>query len=174
MSYKKPSVSELIALLDKPGLLYWANKIGLQGTKLSDYKKQSTGAGISLHQQISEKIKTGKEIIGHVLKEKFSVFEKKVNIIDSEIHLETDYFTGRADIRFSYKGNDYISDFKSSQTIYLEHKLQLCAYKMAFPDCNISITNLPDLITTPIKIDFEKGAKILIALSEIYKLKNEL
>ena len=50
----KPSVTELIGMLDKPGLLNWANKIGLDGIKLEDYRKKSMINGTSLHKQIED------------------------------------------------------------------------------------------------------------------------
>lgn len=161
-------------MLDKPGLLYWANKIGLEGVKLSDYRKKSTEDGTSLHNQIRDFVLHKKPIQDPLLKKNFNEFTQKVELIDVEQKIETEYFIGRYDVKFSYNNKTYITDFKSSDGIYFETKLQLCAYKMAHPECFIGVTNIPSMITTPIQLDFNKGKEILICLSKIYQLKNEL
>jgi hypothetical protein len=48
----KPTVSQLLQLLDKPALLGWANKIGLEGISLDEYRKKSTKGGTDLHKEI--------------------------------------------------------------------------------------------------------------------------
>jgi len=52
MTIKKPSVSQLLSLLDKPALLGWANKIGLEGKTLLDVRRQNMSAGTNLHKQV--------------------------------------------------------------------------------------------------------------------------
>ena len=53
------SVSKLIEVLNKPALLHWSNKIGLQGISLKDYRKKSTSKGTSKHNQIENYLLNG-------------------------------------------------------------------------------------------------------------------
>lgn len=167
----KPTVTQLINLLDKPGLLKWANNIGLQGIKLDDYRKNSKGNGISLHRQIQMFVenKIPFENVEH--QNKFDQFILNKEIIDLEKNIETDWFIGRYDAKIKCGERKIICDFKSGSSIYLEQKLQLSAYKMAHPDCEIAIVQIPDFIFKPIEIDFKKCELILKCLHKIWELK---
>ena len=49
----KPSVTNLVDMLDKPALMRWANKIGLEGIKLDEYKSQKKDEGSNIHETIA-------------------------------------------------------------------------------------------------------------------------
>lgn len=55
----KPSVTKLIELLDKPALLRWANKIGLEGTHIDAYRAKEKESGLTIHEQVENFTKFG-------------------------------------------------------------------------------------------------------------------
>lgn len=173
---KKPSITELTGLLDKPALLKWANKIGLQGINIDDYKKQSTSNGTNLHKQIENYLLNGFKLDDEKIHEKCVKFFLDKNIISVEKWCENEYFLGRLDIKFEYNGETYIADFKTNcKGIYLEHKLQLSAYRMIEKSEKVAIISIPEFILIPIMdCDFNKCEQIMINLANIYNLKNEM
>ncbi len=172
----KPSVTKLIGLLDKPALLKWANKIGLEGIKLDEYRKKSLSDGDSLHKQIESFIRNKTPFTNLELKNNFERYFQNKKIIESEKEIETDYFTGRLDIKIKYNSKIFLCDFKSNQkAVYFENKLQLVAYGMAEQCDGFGIISIPDLTFLPVFVpDRKPYEKILINLSEIYALKNQL
>lgn len=169
----KPTVTELLKLLDKPQLLKWANKIGLDGVSLDEYRRQSTTKGTSIHNQIEyyNKFKTPFEDKEAQARYDFLMKDKKV--LKFEEVLEGDLFKGRMDIQLDYMGKIYNCDFKSSSGIYLENVLQLTAYKMIAPCDFIAVIQIPEMIFKPIYSiqDFTPYENILRALTSIYKNK---
>lgn len=168
---KKPSITELIKLLDKPALLSWANKQGLKGIDIS--KSVSKKEGTSIHQQIERYIKHGvafNEIHNQIYFDK--LFNDK-KIIYNELEIETDYFKGRIDLCYSQNNDIYISDFKlNRRQVYFEDKLQLVAYSMAVKCSKFSIISVPDFNEITFDIpDVERYINIIKSLSDIYTNK---
>ena len=58
------SVTGLISMLDKPALMKWANKIGLQGIELSKYSKKSKSEGNDIHNKVECFLKYGVDFKG--------------------------------------------------------------------------------------------------------------
>ena len=172
---KKPSVSDLIGLLDKPGLMFWANKIGLKGESLAAYKTKLRSKGTSLHSIVENFAVDGELLTDEQLNEKMINFFSDKEIIDSEQSFETEYYTGRYDVRLKWKGLTYKCDYKSSSKIYLENKIQLAAYKLAFPDDDsLAVIHLKDFVISPVNLDMSLYEELLIALSKVYELKYKL
>lgn len=172
----KPSVTELIGLLDKPALLKWANKIGLEGIALDSYRKKVMNQGTSLHKQIEDFILHNKPFIDNEYFIKFQEFMNDKQIISVETNVENDYFRGRYDIKLKYNGLIYICDFKSNhKAVYFENKLQLVSYKMADNCDEIAIISIPDFKFMAVEIsDFEPYEQIIINLFNIYSLKKQI
>lgn len=173
---KKPSVTELTALLDKPALLTWANNIGLQGIRLSEYRNASTKSGSNMHKIIESYLLLGVEMPDKGMQDRCKIFFSDKEILGIETKIETEYFTGRYDVKFIHKGVMYIADFKSNQKgIYIENKLQLSAYRMADGCDKVCIVSIPDFVLIPIDdINFNDCERALILLSELFTLKNNL
>jgi len=170
---KKPSVSELTDLLNKPALLNWANKIGLNGISLFDYRNKAKAAGTSIHNQIENYIKNKTPFEDANVQDNFEKYFANKKIISYEKEIETDYFKGRYDILIEYNSKKYLCDFKSNHKVaYFENKLQLVAYKMAEPCDNVGIISVPDFTFIPTYIDdFGMYEEILKNLSLIYQTK---
>jgi len=49
---KSYSVTDLIKILNKPGLLYWANNIGLSGLSLHEQRNKLAKKGTKKHNEI--------------------------------------------------------------------------------------------------------------------------
>jgi hypothetical protein len=173
---KKPSVSDLIGLLDKPGLMFWANKIGLKGESLAAYKTKIRNKGTSIHSIVESFSVDGLLSSDDELNKKMINFFSDKEIIDSEQSFETEYYTGRYDVRLKWKGLIYKCDYKSSSKVYLENKIQLAAYKLAFPDDDdsLAVIHLKDFVISPINLDMNLYEELLIALSKVYELKYKL
>ena len=77
---KKPSVTELIKLLDKPALMYWANKQGLAGIDIKTERKKWLNDGTSMHSQVEEYVKNKTPFLNKDHQDNFDKF-----IFDKEI-----------------------------------------------------------------------------------------
>lgn len=96
----------------------WANKIWLEGVKLSDYYNKSTKEWIDKHAELQ--------------KEFLEKWYKDYKTLGIEIDISNNDICGRMDFvaeRWEYK---YIFDLKSSDRVYLSHVLQLLAYKSMY------------------------------------------
>lgn len=167
----KPTVTELLDILNKPALMKWANKIGLQGISLDDYRNKSKKEGTYLHKQIENYLLNGIQFENSETQKCFELFQSDKVFKEIECNIETEYFRGRFDAKIIYKGELYLCDFKSNDAIYLEQKLQLTAYRMADKFCKIAVVKIPEFIFKPVVIqDYKPYEDLLIELSKIYHL----
>jgi hypothetical protein len=173
---RKPSVTKLLDILAKPALIEWANRKGLEGIDIVEYRAQKMQSGTDLHKEIEMACKGegwfSREIDGMNFKRFFA--GKK--ILANEGKIETEWFVGRYDISFvDSDGVEYIADFKRGyKRTYLEHKLQLIAYTMARP-AEMAIIPIPQFQMVPIAIQNRKPYEnILKNLSAIYYARKEL
>jgi hypothetical protein len=171
MTKDKPTVTELLNILNKPALLKWANKIGLQGIALDDYYKKSKKAGTSLHKQIEEYLLHGVAFEDNAVQQRFELFQSDKVFKEVESVIETEYFRGRLDAKIIYKDNLYLCDFKSNDVIYLEQKLQLTAYRMSDRNCKIAIIKIPEFTFKEVIIeDYKPYEDLIFSLTQIYHL----
>lgn len=168
----KPSVTQLLNLLDKPGLMVWANKIGLEGIRLDEYRKECLKKGTSLHKQTESFINSGIAFEHENVQTNCLHFLKNVEVLDIESKVETDHYQGRYDIRYIKNGETFIGDFKSSKGVYLENVLQLIAYSVAEDIDNISVIEIPSFKEKIIRVKDKKPfIEMLKSLSNIYQMK---
>jgi hypothetical protein len=172
----KPTVTELLKLLDKPALLKWANQQGLKGIDIDKERGKWLNAGTSIHSQVESFIRKGEPFISDVDQSYFKVFISDKEILGLENKIETEWFTGRYDIKVKWKDKIYIMDFKNkSKRIYFENKLQLIAYGMAEPCDSFAIVSVPTFTVMNFKVEDRKPyEEILKCLSRIYTLKSEI
>lgn len=166
----KPTVTQLIDLLNKPALMKWANKIGLEGIKLDDYKKKSGEDGDDIHKLIENDFRHGITFEN----EKFQKFKSRYNLVTSEPIIECDHYRGRADVILERNGLNYLFDFKASNSIYFEQKLQLIAYKRVLKVDKIGIVNTTYFTENIISVTEEEEkqyVKIISALTVIWAAK---
>lgn len=179
---KKPSITNLIKLLDKPALLKWANKKGLEGVDISVYSKDIMKTGTILHNQIQAYIEDGVAFEDANTQLCFESFISDKEVLCCEKEIETDYFVGRLDFMFKFKdsGRKILVDFKTTsqganKKLYLENKLQLVAYGMAENSDGFAVVTLPDFSYIPLDItDRTPYEGIIKSLSNIYSLKKSI
>lgn len=165
------TVTRLIDLLEKPGLKYWANKIGLQGVSLKDYEPKVKKEGNIGHNQIEDYIKNGVLFDGF---EKFDEAVKGFEIIGCEVDCDNGYINGRVDLVLSMSNEVFVVDFKRSNKIYLSTKLQLSSYKHILGADHIMYMNLDEMKLKKIDIDTSKYFSIMKKLYSIKLMLNEL
>ena len=170
---KKPSITQLLDLLNKPALIGWANKQGLQGVDIEVSRKKYLNNGTSIHKQIENYITDGVCFSNELHQLSFNNFMEDKEIIDVEKSIETEWFVGRFDASIKYKNKVYLIDYKSNATkIYFENKLQLIAYSMAYPCDAFAVVSVPNfrLIEFDVK-EINEYKTIIKSLSDIYKSK---
>lgn len=166
----KPTVSQLIDLLNKPALLKWANKLGLDGVKLEDYRKKSGGDGDDVHKRIENDFKHGMTYDNKA----FQTFKSKYELVECEPVIECEHYKGRADVILSRHGLTWLFDFKNANNIYFEQKLQLVAYKRILKVDKIGIVNTNYFTENIVDLNEQHEAayvKILSALVHIWNAK---
>jgi hypothetical protein len=173
---KKPSVTELLEILNKPALLKWANKLGLEGTSLDAYRTKRLTYGSDIHSQIEFYLREQKPFTDIDINKKAGQFFCTMEFIDCEKFIDHDLFTGRYDAKFKINGEVWIFDFKSKfKKYYIENCLQLAAYKIAEKCDHVAIVSVPDfkLIQFP-RIEFNLLEQMIENLSKIYSLKQAI
>lgn len=159
------SVSKLLNILNKPALLGWANKIGLQGTHIDDYRKESSSKGSLKHKQIEDYL-----INGVIFEESYKI-DNLLNgyrILGVEQDINNGYINGRYDLLLEKDGKKIVIDFKSNAKIYLQQKLQLSTYKELLNADYIGIINFTDWRLDILEIDTDEYYQIIRNLYSIH------
>jgi hypothetical protein len=141
-----PGVTTILQVLNKPALLNWAWKLGMEGIDYRKVRDTRAGIGTLAHDMIECEL-TGKEL-GNL--DKYSVEDMEIalkckkhfddwrakqvdfEVLDVELVLSGSKlgFGGTVDLYYR-SGKKYIlMDFKTSKACYDEHKAQQCAYKL--------------------------------------------
>jgi hypothetical protein len=170
---RKPSVTELIGQLDKPALLGWANRIGLEGKSLVEARRQNMTQGASLHKHLERWLLNGTPMPDEDFQAKAKAFFGDKNVLACEKSIDHEKFTGRLDIKYETEdGTVWICDFKTNQSrLYRENKLQLAAYRMVEGCDRVAVISIPDMKIIEADIfDFEPYEEMILHLAEIYQL----
>jgi len=140
---KIPGVTTVLGILNKPALVIWANRLGLQGIDSSKYRDAMGEVGTLAHQMIVDyfnKVETDTsdyssnqiELAENCLLS-FWEWEKghKIEVIMAEKQLiSTEYgFGGTIDCFCNLDGQPTLLDFKTGKAIYPEMLYQLAAYE---------------------------------------------
>lgn len=169
----KPSVTKLIDLLDKPALVKWANKIGLEGIKLDDYRSKSKESGTSRHEQIEHYLKYKILPDDKTVSDQIEKFFSDKEVIAVEQSFECDEYVGRFDVKLKWKDFVFICDFKSNSGVYFETKLQLAAYKRVCECDHVAVIHLDSFILRPVDL-YPEHYFIIESLAKIYNYKSKL
>jgi len=161
------AVTRLIGMLDKPALLKWANKIGLQGIDLEFYQSESKTKGTTAHDQVERYFKHGEPFSGV---EKLEKSLAGYDVIGCEVNINNGFLFGRIDLILKKGTELYICDFKSSKGIYLSTKLQLATYKHLYNGHKICYINLDTFELVEIKINTLPYYTVVKRLYQIHEL----
>lgn len=167
------SVTKLINLLNKPSLLKWANKIGLEGIDINKYQAKSKEKGNISHKDLEDYFKNG------TMFENYQVLEKELgefDFIGCEVDTNNGFILGRIDLIMKNKKTNevWLFDFKSNKNIYLNTKLQLSAYKHIYKADKIGFINTEELKVVEIDIETNYYFEIIKRLYQIKVLLNDL
>lgn len=158
-------------MLNKPGLINWANRIGLGGTSLKEFKKKSTDKGTSKHKEIEMFLSKGVEFSDS---NKLKELIKEFDVIGVEKYVSNGFIHGYCDLILKKEKDVIIVDFKPKHEIYLSEKLQLSTYKEIFKANKIAIINYSNWSFNYININTLKYYEIIKRLYQIKKLLKSL
>lgn len=162
------AITKLIGILHKEGLLKWANKIGLEGIQLEDYRKQSSDKGNLLHKQVQDYF-LFKTPFEH--SDKLDKCLEGFEIVAVEKGFDNGFISCRTDLLIQKEGVKVVVDFKSNKGVYLDQRLQLSAYKEILQYDKIAIINFDKWCLEYINID---TAKYFNVIRYLFKVHTEL
>lgn len=150
---KVPATTTIIGRFkESGGLLYWANKCGLNGQTLDQAREPAATAGTMAHELVEAHLRgdpdpklVGEKDTIEKAKAAFATFLKwqrqcSLEFKHVEVPLVSDQhrFGGRLDA-IGIVGNELVlCDFKTSNSVYVDYTLQMAAYKVLWEE------NYPD------------------------------
>ncbi len=151
-----PGVTTVIAILDKPALLRWANNQGLKGIDCFKDRDDKGDMGSLAHSMIlsyfkKQELDTSDYTKNQIDKAENSYLKFLEWVRDKSFeptYLETPFvsekykFGGMPDYVGLINGTPTILDFKTGSGIFEEHLIQVAAYKMLIEGHSISIESL--------------------------------
>ena len=155
---KVPGVTTVLGVLNKPALVVWANRLGLQGIDSSKYRDEMADIGTLAHQMIVDYFKGEETDTAEYSKSQIELAENcllsfwewekghKIEIIMAEAQLiSTEYgYGGTIDCFCNLDGQPTLLDFKTGKAIYPEFFYQLAAYEQLLTEAGklIEVTRI--------------------------------
>ena len=139
-----PGVTTYLGVLNKPALIPWANKLGLQGIDSSKYVDNLADIGTLAHSMIMAHLKGKGVDTSEYSKTQIDLAENSfLSYLEWEKHHEVEpilvetplvseeyRFGGTLDLLAKVDGVNTLIDFKTGKAIYPEHGIQVAAYYM--------------------------------------------
>ena len=134
-----PSVTEILSIVAKPGLVAWANNMGLAGKSTKDESQRIAGIGTEVHARIEQYFKEGTSIFEGATAEalpSLQLFNNWIQkhkiepiLIEESLISQKLGYAGTIDLLAKVDDKITLIDFKTSNRIYEDYFAQLCAYK---------------------------------------------
>lgn len=138
-----PGVTTVLAVLNKPALVKWANNLGLQGIDSSKYVDEKASIGTLAHRMIADYLRGvdtdtseySKVQIDQAENAVLAFFEWEKNhpiepvLVEEPLVSERFRFGGTIDCLGKTNGNLCLIDFKTSKGIFPEMMIQVVAYR---------------------------------------------
>jgi len=192
-----PGVTTIVGILDKPALIKWANRIGLEGIEVGKYVDDKADIGTLAHAMITNRLKgedtdTSDYSANQISQSENAVlsyfeWEKSHKIepilIEEPLVSEEFGFGGTADIYAEIDGKLELIDLKTGNGIWPEHFIQTAAYahlleENGHPVDRIRILNIPRAETERFQECIvpvvDKQFEVFKHCLAIYKLRKEL
>ncbi len=148
-----PGVTTVLGVLNKPALIAWANRMGLQGIDTNKYVDEAAAVGTLAHAMIidalgGEPVRLGDFTADQLTRARYgvSVFEAwrkghdlKPQLLEQALVSEEHHYGGTIDIVAQLDGEPVLIDFKTSSGIYEEHIFQVGAYWHLLNEAGIQI-----------------------------------
>lgn len=139
-----PGVTTILGVINKPHLVPWANKLGLQGIDSTRYVDATAVVGTLAHEMVQEYLGGPAWDRGRYAPEevdlaenallKFFEWEKHITgkvetiAIERKLVHEPRRYGGTIDWIGRIEGKTWLIDFKTSRALYPEHVYQIAAY----------------------------------------------
>ncbi len=154
--YKPGITTVLKCLQNAQALKIWANKLGLEGIKVTEFVSREAEAGKLIHKMVEHYLKIGKvdyaELRARGYKQKQIDYcyervkrfidwskENDFQVIETEMNLESDRYSGRIDLYCELNGKKTIIDIKTSKEVYSDAHTQVVAGGMLLQDNNFLV-----------------------------------
>ncbi len=138
-----PGTTTITGMLNKPTLVSWANRLGLEGIDSSKYVDAAAEIGTAAHRMIEcyftgdtfEKEMYSPHALSLAENSMISFYEwadrHEIEVQGTEMQLTSDtlLYGGTIDCLCTIDGVPTLLDFKTSKAIYDEHFIQLAAYR---------------------------------------------
>lgn len=195
-----PGVTTVLGLLNKPALVPWANKLGLQGIDVKKYVDDKADIGTLGHAMVTDTLMGTVTDLSDYSQNQIDLAEncalsfwewekenpiEEVFFCEKPLVSEAHRFGGTLDIYAKVNGRREIIDLKTGSGIYDEHLWQVAALKRLLeehgnPVDGVRIINIPRTETEAFmqRIASEKesevGWEIFLSLLRVYNLKKEM
>lgn len=150
-----PSVTTILGVINKPALIPWANRLGLEGIDSTKYVDGTARIGTLAHQMIQEHLGGDSWDRNDWTPDEISSAENavisfynwegeigtpiKTLAIEMQMVSETYKFGGTLDWLAEIDNKTWLIDLKTSKSVYPEHIYQLSAYWKTLEDLNFTI-----------------------------------
>lgn len=194
-----PGVTTICGLLNKPGLVPWAYKLGCEGVDMRKYMDKMASIGTLAHQMVMNELKPGAHeiktaefseevrdladncFLSYLQWKKGLVIEPEV--LEQPIVCDRLGFGGTFDFLGNVNGEKTLIDFKTGKGIYTEHFYQLAAYNLLLKETSATwkmptqfgIVNIPRSEDEAFAVkwiglpDLLNAERVFLALLEVYQ-----
>ncbi len=190
-----PSVTTALAIIDKPALVRWANRMGLQGIDTNKYKDELAEVGTLAHYfimcRLSEELPDVSEYSPNQVKASMKCYDKFIDwesrnpvkplLIEHEMVSERYQYGGCIDLYCLSCGELMLCDFKTGKGIYPEMIYQVAAYRNLLQESGFTVSKIiilrigrddtegaEEKILTPSQLDV--GFEVFLHTLEIHRL----
>ena len=150
-----PGVTTFLGVLNKPALISWANKLGLQGIDSTKYVDNLADVGTLAHLMIlallkkeeldtSDYSQTQIDLATNSFKSYLKwakPYKIEPILVETPLVSEEYRFGGTPDLLAMVDGASTLIDFKTSKAIYPEHHIQVAAYWVLILEHGYGIDN---------------------------------
>jgi hypothetical protein len=192
-----PGVTTVLGILNKPALVPWANKLGLQGIDVKKFVDDKADIGTLGHAMVTDKL-AGKETdtsdysknqidLAENCALSFWEWEKNNKIehiffVEEPLVSEVHKFGGTQDIYCRINGKNELIDLKTGKGIFDEHMYQVAALKVLLEGngCPVDVARVVNIPRSEDESFLEKvisekeleiGRQIFMNCLSIYQLK---
>lgn len=139
---KVPGVTTVIGVMDKPALVGWANRLGLDGIDSSKYRDESASIGTLAHYLIVCELASQDPDLDNFTPAQIERAQWSLNsfhnwrkrhtleptLVETPLVSDEWRFGGTIDFYGIVDDKPTLLDFKTSKSIYAEHRIQVAAY----------------------------------------------
>jgi len=195
-----PAVTTILNELNKPALVPWANKLGLQGIDVKSYVDALADIGTLAHDMVLSHLRSKEADTSAYSPDQvecarwcfasYLAWERNNKLepvmLETQLVSELHRYGGQSDFLGYVNGKLSLVDFKTGKAVYPEHFIQLSAYSGLVNECRPELGKIEQYIVLNIpraeSEAFDQKTKtalmaewrIFLAALEIYTCRKEL